>query len=256
MDELPPIDLLKNQSADPRPRSNWANIISGSIALLALVCSIAALSVTAENQCSDRRDRRILQQPNVWLDRVRDEGAIYLVNSGPGAALIKEYSQSYKGHPALRETVGGNYQDLLNSQMFGAEGEWAFGMSSLFLLREAASLCAGAKVDGCLRIHFDLNYKMAGYMMSPGERIPVIRIVNIDEVKKRVTDGVFLDWQNAFGAALIPDDVDFRIEYCPLSAEFGPCRTMTHTVLSPFPDLPPCPSGIAGLLRSWITWWR
>src|SRR5580700_7135648 len=99
MPELPPFDVLKTRSAEPRPRSNWAAIASVSISILALVCSVAVLSITTENQCNDRRDRRILQQPNVWLDRDRNEGAIFLVNSGPGAALIKEYSEIYKKHP-------------------------------------------------------------------------------------------------------------------------------------------------------------
>jgi hypothetical protein len=128
--DLPPEDLLKAPSVEPRPRSNWASIISGSIAVLALVCSVAVLCITSENQCVDRRDRRILQQPNVWLDRVRDEGAVFLVNSGPGAALIKEYSAFYKKRPILNESAGDSYQDLLNSRMFGHEGDWAFGMST------------------------------------------------------------------------------------------------------------------------------
>jgi hypothetical protein len=252
MSELPPLP----RSVEPRPRSNWASIIiSGSIAILALVCSVAVLCVTTENQCNDRRDRRILQQPNVWLDRVRDEGAIYLVNSGPGAALIKEYSLLYKKHPAMNEMVGGSYQDLLNSRIFGAEGEWAFGFSSLFLLRDDARRCAGG-TDGCLRVGVDFNYLYANYMMSPGQRLPMLRITNIDEIEKRVTADAFRAWQNAFGAGVTPDDVDFRIEYCPLSSEFGPCRAMTHKELSAFPNLPACPSGIAGLLPSWITWWR
>jgi hypothetical protein len=247
MPELTPLDLLKTQPADPRPKSNLATIVSVAIAGLALVCSIAVVSITTENQCNDRRDRRILQQPNVWLDRNREEGAIFLVNSGPGAAQIKEYSQIYKDHEVPNQTSG-SYQDLRNSRLFGGEGEWAFGMSSLFLLREPALLCAGGKVDGCLRVHFDLNYTMAGYMMSPGERIPVLRIINSDEIKKRVTDDVFRDWQNAFGAAVIPNDVDFKIEFCPLSNEFGPCRTITKQILPPFPDLPACKSGLSALL--------
>jgi len=216
MPELPPEKRLKTGSSDPRPQSTLATIASVAIALLALVCSMAVLCITTENQCNDRRDRRILQQPNVWLDRDRERGALTLVNSGPGAALIKEYSALYRDHPVPNQTEG-SYQDFLNSRMFGGEGEWAFGMSSLFLLRETALLCAGGKVDGCLRVHFDLNYTIAGYMMSPGERLPVLRIINIDEVKKRVTDDVFREWQNAFGAAVIPNDVDFRIEFCPLS---------------------------------------
>jgi hypothetical protein len=250
MPELPPLP----RSVEPRPRSNWASIISGSIAILALVCSAAVLSITTENQCIDRRDRRILQQPNVWLDTVRDEGAIYLVNSGPGAALIKDFGEFYKERPAINDVTGGNYQDFLNSQMFGTEGEWAFGMSSLFVLREDAPLCAGGKTEGCLRVGFDLNYLRANFMISPGQRLPVLRITNMDEIKKRVTPDAFRAWQNAFGAGLIPDDVNFRIEYCPLSSEFGPCRVITHAKLSAFPDLPTCPSGIAAQLRSWMPW--
>jgi hypothetical protein len=254
MSELPQIDLLKTKSSDPRPRSNLATISSAAVALLALICSIVVLCTTTENQCIDRRDRRILQQPNVWLDRDREGGVIYLVNSGPGAALIKGYTQIYKDHP-VPDQAKGNYQDFLNSRMFGGEGEWAFGMSSLFLLRETALLCAGGKVDGCLRVHFDLNYRMTGYMMSPGERVLFLRIANIDEVKKRVTDDAFMDWQNAFGAAVIPNDVDFRIEFCPLSSEFGTCRTITKQILPLFPDLPPCKSGLEALWPSWRTWW-
>jgi len=255
MPELTPIDLLKTPSPEPRPRSNFAAIASAAVAILALVCSFAVLSVTAENQCNDRRDRSILQQPNVWLDRRREEAAIYLVNSGPGAAQIKEYSQIYKAHAVPNQPTG-SYQDLVSGQIFGGQREWAFGMSSLFLLREPALLCAGGKADGCLRVRLDLNNLMAGYMMSPGERIPVLRIVNIDEVKKRVTDDVFRDWQNAFGAAVIPDDVDFKIEFCPLSNEFGPCRTITKQILPPFPDLPTCKSGLEALWPNWRTWWR
>jgi hypothetical protein len=255
MSELPPEKLLRVRSSDPRPRSNFATIASATVALLALVCSFAVLCITTENQCNDRRDRRILQQPNVWLDRDRERGVLTLVNSGPGSALIKEYSAFYRDHPVPKQTEG-SYQDFLNSRLFGGEGDWAFGMSSLFLLRETALLCAGGKVDGCLQIHFDLNYKMDGYMMSAGERIPLLRIVNMDEVKRRVTDDVFREWQNAFGAAVIPNDVDFRIEFCPLSNEFGPCRTITKQILPPFPDLPACRSGLEALWPNWRTSWR
>jgi hypothetical protein len=109
--------------------------------------------------------------------------------------------------------VGGSYQDLLNSRMFGAEGEWAFGFSSMFLLRDDARLCAGGTADGCLQVGFDFNYLYANYMMSPGQRLPMLRIINIDEIKKRVTVGAFRAWQNALGAAVVPDDAQGIISF-------------------------------------------
>ena len=35
------------------------------------------------------------------------------------------------------------------------------------------------------KVHFTGAY--ANYMMSPGQRLPMLRIINIDEIKKRVT---------------------------------------------------------------------
>jgi hypothetical protein len=169
MSDLSPIDLLKTRSINPRPRSDWANILSVAIALLALVCSGAVLCITTENQCNDRRDRRILQQPSVGLVADRDEGKIFLVNSGPGAALIREYTEIYKGNPLPHPMVGGDYQDWRNGRLFGGEREWMFGMSSLYRLRDAALLCAGGKVEGCLRVRIDLNLPLANYVMPPGK---------------------------------------------------------------------------------------
>jgi hypothetical protein len=247
MPERTPVDLLKTP-VEPRPRSPLATVLSVAIAILALVCSTAVLCITTENQCNDRRDRRILQQPNVWLDSVRDEGTIYLVNSGPGAAIIKEYSEIYKGHPLPHPTVGQNYQEYRNFRAFDGEGEWAFGISALWRLREAASLCAGGKVEGCLRVAFDLNLPLANYMISSGQRLPILRITNLDEIRKRVNEDDFREWKNAFDAVATVDDIDYRIEYCPLSREFGPCRTITRKSITPFPELPACKSGLAALL--------
>lgn len=118
-------------------------------------------------------------------------------------------------------------------------------------LRQAALLCAGGKFDGCLRVRIIHDFPLANYVISSGQRIPFLRIINLDEIKKRVPDGDFLAWQNAFGQAY-PDDVDFRIEYCPLSREFGPCRTLAtkKSLSGAFPDLPICKSGLAALLPS------
>jgi hypothetical protein len=123
-----------------------ATIASVAIALLALVCSAAVLCITTENQCNDRRDRRILQQPNVWLEPNHDEGSIFLVNAGPGAALIKEYSEIYKGSPLPHPVAGDDYQRFTSNRLFGGEQEWAFSMSALLQLRDAAFLCAGRRL--------------------------------------------------------------------------------------------------------------
>jgi hypothetical protein len=48
MPELTPVDLLKTRPLEPRPRSNWANIISGAIAVLSLVCATAVLCITCQ----------------------------------------------------------------------------------------------------------------------------------------------------------------------------------------------------------------
>jgi hypothetical protein len=251
MSQLTPDDLLKAKSVDPRPRSNLATIASVAIALLALVCSTAVLCITTENQCNDRRDRRILQQPNVWLEPERDEGLLVLVNSGPGAALIRESIEIYKGKPLPNPTVGGDFQDYRNRRLFGGEQEWLLGMSMLTQLRETALLCAGGKFDGCLRVGINHELPLTNYVMSPGQRLPLLRITNLDEIKKRVPDDEFRAWKNAFGEAF-PDEVDFRIEYCPLSREFGPCRTLTtkKSLSAAFPDLATCKSGLAALLPS------
>jgi hypothetical protein len=250
MPELRPDDLLKTRSVDPRPRSNLATIASVAIALLALVCSTTVLCITTENQCNDRRDRRILQQPNVWLEPEREEGALVLVNSGPGAALIRESIEIYKGKPLPNPTIGGDFQDYRNRRLFSGEQEWLLGISMLTQLRDAALLCAGGKFDGCLRVGINHELPLANYVMSPGQRFPFLHITNLDEIKKRVSDDEFRVWKNMFGEAF-PDDVDFRIEYCPLSHEFGPCRTLTTKKSSAaFPDLPTCKSGLAALLPS------
>jgi hypothetical protein len=124
-------------------------------------------------------------------------------------------------------------------------------MSMLTQLREAASLCAGGKFDGCLRVGINYELPLANYVMSPGQRLTFLRITNLDEIKKRVRDDEFRAWKNVFGEAF-PDDVDFRMEYCPLSREFGPCRTLTikKSLSADFPDLPTCKSGLAALLPS------
>jgi hypothetical protein len=109
-------------------------------------------------------------------------------------------------------------------------------MSSLFLLREDARFCAGGNVEGCLHVGFEFNNLRVGFMISPGQRLHILRIMNIDEIKKRVTPELFRAWQNAFGAAVMPDDIDFRIEFCPLSSEFGPWRTISKNALPTFPD--------------------
>jgi hypothetical protein len=227
MSELTPVDLLKTRSVEPRPRSNLATIASVAIAFLALVCSTAVLCITTENQCNDRRDRMILQQPNIWLERDRNEGVIFLVNSGPGAALIRDSSQIYKGNPLPPGAAGGDYQRSRTNRLFSGEREWAFGMSALAKLQDAAFLCAGRQVEGCLRVGLEYDFPLPNFMMSPGQRIPVLRITNLAEIEKRVTRDDFLAWQNLFGSAAYFDDIDFRIEYCPLSREFGPCRTIT-----------------------------
>jgi hypothetical protein len=247
MSDLTPAELLKSRSAEPRPRSNLATIASVAIALLALVCSAAVLCITTENQCNDRRDRRILQQPNVWLEPNHDEGSIFLVNAGPGAALIKEYSEIYKGSPLPHPVAGDDYQRFTSNRLFGGEQEWAFSMSALLQLRDAAFLCAGRKIEGCLQVRIDFEFLEPNFIISAGQRIRILHITNLDEVKKRVTEDDFLAWKNIFGVAARSDDIELRIEYCPLSHEFGPCRTITKKALPIFPDLPICKSGIAAL---------
>jgi hypothetical protein len=247
MPEIKPSDLLKTSSVEPRPRSNVATIASVAIAVLALVCSTAVLCITTENQCNDRRDRRILQQPNVWLEPERDEGVLVLVNSGPGAALIRKSFEIYKGKPLPQSTIGDDFQDYRNRRLFGGEQEWLLGMSMLTQLREAALLCAGGKFEGCLRISINFDLPKENYIMSPGQRLPILRIMNVDEIKTRVPGDQFRAWKNMFGSAF-PDDVDLRIEYCPLSHEFGPCRILSTKSPSAFPDLPICRTGLAALL--------
>jgi hypothetical protein len=51
-------------------------------------------------------------------------------------------------------------------------------------------------------------------------QLPFLRIGNLDEIKKRVGEEEFREWQNQFGVAF-PDDVDFRIEYCPCLMSSG-----------------------------------
>jgi hypothetical protein len=244
MSDLPPI--LKTRTVEPRSRSNFATIASASIAALALVCSIAVLCITTENQCNDRRDRRILQQPNVWIEPDRDEATLYLVNTGPGAAFINKSAEIYHGKPLPDTRVGDNFQDYRNRRLFSGEQEWLLGFSMLTALREAASLCAGGKFDGCLKVGITFELPKTNYIMSPGQRLPLLRIANFGEIKKRVSDDEYRAWANVFGSGY-PDDVDLQIEYCPLSREFGPCRTLSTKSKSDFPDLPTCPSGLAAL---------
>jgi hypothetical protein len=256
MPESPPIDPSKTKSVDPRPRSNFAAIASAAVAILALICSFGVLSITSENQCNDRRDRRILQQPNVWLEPDHDKGTIFLVNSGPGAALIKEYSEIYKGSPLPHPAVGDDYQHFASDRLFSGEREWAFGMSSLPQLQNAAFLCAGRITEGCLHVRIDLDFLQPNFVLSPGQRFPILSIRNLDEIKKRVSEDEFLVWISMFGSAARSDDIDLRIEYCPLSREFGPCRTISKNGLSPFPELPACKAGLEALWPSWRTWYR
>jgi hypothetical protein len=256
--DLTPDELLKTPAGEPRPRSNWANIVSCSIAALALVCSVAVLCITTENQCIDRRDRRILQQPNVWLDRDPDHGALYLVNSGPGAALIKESKTFYNGKPLPTPTGEEDIQHFINRRTLAGDNEWVLGMTLLSLLRDKAHLCAGGKSEGCLPVDVDLLIPMTNYMMSPGQRLPFLRINSLEEIRKHVTEEDFRTWKNHFGVGF-PWEVDFTIEYCPLSHDFGPCRTVRKrsvTEFQDFPDLAACPSGLAALWPTWRTWWR
>jgi hypothetical protein len=51
-------------------------------------------------------------------------------------------------------------------------------------------------------------------------QLPFLRRGNLDEIKKRVGKKEFRARQNQFGVAF-PDDVDFRIEYCPCLMSSG-----------------------------------
>jgi hypothetical protein len=170
MSELTPADLLKSPTGQPRPPSNWASILSVAVALFSLVCAVAVLCITTENQCNDRRDRRILQQPYLALETDMDQGAVFIVNLGPGAAVINDFRQIYKGKTLPNPTVGDSYQQYRTNRLFSGEREWLFGLSSLYILHEAAFLCQGRKVEGCLHVDFAGNLPQPNYMMSSGQR--------------------------------------------------------------------------------------
>ncbi len=81
--------------------------------------------------------------------------------------------------------------------------------------------------------------------MTPGERFSLLRIANLDEIRKRVSEDEFLEWRNQFGE--VSADSDFQLDYCPVSRDFGPCRNLTNRTISPLPELPACKTGLAAL---------
>lgn len=171
---------------------------------------------------------------------------MFLVNSGPGAALVEDFKLIYKGSSLPNPILAINRKDQRPAVLFAGQHEWAFGIASLAYLRDAALLCEGRKVEGCLRVGFHLNWPNANYLISPGERVSLLRIDNLDEIRKRVSEDEFLEWGNQFGDWSA--DSDFQLDYCPVSREFGPCRKLTNRSISALPELPACKTGLAALL--------
>lgn len=252
VNELTPSDLLRSRSGEPRPRSAFSSVIATVVAFAAFICSLAALSVTIESQCNDRRDRKTMQQPNMGIDVDNDLADIYLINTGPGAALIKDFKLIYQGKTLSNPSLRFNPWDQKTTIQYSDQDEWAFGMAALRYLREAANLCEGRLIEGCLKVKLDLHWPVANFLIPAGGRTQLLRINNTEEISKRVRSDDFLEWKNQFGWVAY-DDIDFQLEYCPVSREFGPCRTITRHLKSSLPELPTCRTGFAGLVpeRLW-----
>lgn len=247
MSDLTPSPLLNRKFREPRPRSAFATILATLVAVAAFVCSLTALSVTIESQCNDRRDRKTMQQPNMGFDVDDDQAEIYFVNTGPGSALIKDFKLFYKGKALENPTLGLDPWKQRPILQYDRQDEWAFGIAALPYLREAANLCEGRAIEGCLKVRLDIHWPVANFLIPAGGKVQIVRIVNLEEIGNRVSREEFLEWKNQFGW-VASEDIDYQLEFCPVSRDFGPCRTITRTTKSPLPELPACKSGVTALI--------